>query len=85
MNLFESIKNNNTIYKLEQELKEIESKLEIYDQLSDLYEKLNKKDESELYTIKYNRLYKKSLEMKILINKLEGENLKFELESFERD
>ena len=56
MNLFESIKNNNTIYKLEKELKEIESKLEIYDQLSDLYEKLNKKDESELYTIKYNRL-----------------------------
>lgn len=85
MNLFESIKNNNTIYKLEKELKEIESKLEIYDQLSDLYEKLNKKDESELYTIKYNRLYKRSLETKILINKLEGENLKFELESFERD
>lgn len=85
MNLFESIKNNNTIYKLEKELKEIESKLEIYDQLSDLYEKLNKKDESELYTIKHNRLYRRSLEMKILINKLEGENLKFELESFDRD
>ena len=85
MNLFESIKNNNTIYKLEKELKEIESKLEIYDQLSDLYEKLSKKDESELYTIKYNRLYRRSLEMKILINKLEGENLKFELESFDRD
>lgn len=80
-NLYTYIKNNQNMADLQAQIEENEKDLDLLEESIERYEKANFTGVVEVLSKSYNKLMQKTILLKLELNKLEKQNLLFELQT----